>query len=83
MKKILLIAMAAMMVGVTNAQVLKSSKGNKEFSATQRPALMEVKKEKAVKQFPLMQSKYTTTSLNMGQQLSLSQKAKKTLKDSR
>ena len=80
MKKILLIAMAAMMVGVTNAQVLKSSKGNKEFSATQRPALMEVKKEKAVKQFPLMQSKYTTTSLNMGQQLSLSQKAKKTLK---
>ncbi len=80
MKKILLIAMAAMMVGVTNAQVLKSSKGNKEFSATQRPALMEVKKEKAIKQFPLMQSKYTTTSLNMGQQLSLSQKAKKTLK---
>jgi len=80
MKKILLIAMAAMMVGVTNAQVLKSSKGNKEFSATQRPALMEVKKEKVVKQFPLMQSKYTTTSLNMGQQLSLSQKAKKTLK---
>ena len=80
MKKILLIAMAAMMASVAGAQALNSNKSDKVLSSKPKPAMMQVKKESPIKAAPQIHSKMVTKNLNVGHELTLSKKAKQSLK---
>ena len=84
MKKIitfraLLIVMAAMIGCMANAQLLNSNKTGKVYSAVQRPAMMQVKKDAPVKEPIQMHNKMVKKKLNLGQQLTLSQNAQVSL----
>ena len=80
MKKILLIAMATMMASVAGAQALNSNKSAKVLSSKPKPAMMQVKRESPIKEAPQMHSKIVKKNLNVGHALTLSKKAKQSLK---
>ena len=70
MKKIitfraLLIVMAAMIGCMANAQLLNSNKTGKVYSAVQRPAMMQVKKDAPVKEPIQMHNKMVKKKLHI------------------
>ena len=76
MKKFLLFALAAAMVCTAGAQSFNSSRGGKQVSVAQTPAMAQVKKVAPVQAAPMQYSKAVTTPLDLGNKLTLNKNVK-------
>ncbi len=80
MKKILLIAMAVMVTGMTSAQTFRSNKNAKVLPGKPMPTLVQAKTDGVIKAAPQLRSRIIKGNLELGEQLTLSQKALQSLK---
>ena len=80
MKKILLIAMAVMVAGMTSAQTFRSNKNAKVLPGKPMPTLVQAKTDGVIKAAPQLRSRIIKGNLELGEQLTLSQKALQSLK---